>query len=221
MSWIRCLVVGERSQAAAMEAALAEGYVYKKFAETPEAVLYAYEGRSVPVFDGDATLNMGIDARHIAFFSGGNSDLAGSFNAVMELTCGLALALSSKSDLSSEAEALVQSLLELGGLEEESPDEDRWTIRFDVAEASADEVLGALYELTQCLNDQGLPYRIATFEDGSGVVLGDLDDAGPFVGPSACASASWEQAGTTVQLTLTQDETLLDGCLVEGFAPQG
>jgi len=215
MGWQRNLLVFESAKIkpATVMKKLAP-YQSKEFARKDGCVLVVYEGRGTEDFNPKHSCTIEIDGRNARYRITGNEYLLGTFNAYVDLCVGLQLSTADNKKLVklSKTKKILKALGEFA-----SPVEEDGIVsyRYDGSPDDAEDVMCLIQDLCEYCGEAGIDHRGTTFDDvGYGEVLGEMDDSGAWIGPSAYVNASWidpEDVTATQELTLNDAETLIDG----------
>lgn len=177
----------------------------KLLSERDGTLLFAYEGRIHVQVDKDKTLSLSVDDED-NYFVEGNLDLASTYNAKIEMVIGYSIRLSDKKELEKHAEGklLLKEISDFGDSEEEEED-GFYNCRFDVpSDQKAGDLIEILNQLVDILEELEIEHRISIFDDGYCEVLGNLEDVGLWIGPSAYVKADWDEHS----LIINSGETL-------------
>jgi len=183
-------------------------YEHKKLlAERDGKVLFAYEGRCrIDLqIDTDKTLSLSVDDED-CYCVEGDLDLAATFEARIEIVIGYSIRLSDKKKLEKHAGAkiLLNEISLIGDAEEEEVGDDFYKCRFDVSlDKNPDDLIERLYKLEKIFEELEVEHSISAFDRGYSEVLGDLEDVGLWIGPSAYVMANWEKHSLIINSAAT------------------
>lgn len=214
--WHRGFIVCPEGEGASLRESLSDGF-YCELGSYQGETAFAFSRRDIPdlgerdayvvaINDGDYTIVQG------RFF------FLTSIKPVLEITAGMVLRLEDKDriDASPLLRALIAALgapAETGGTEEFVC--YRWDVASPIDQTKVVEVfckkLGAVRKQ---LDQQGIPYRITTFNGGSASAEGELeevDDADVYGGPSVSAWLKWEGPSGVNRVTANEGDWICDG----------
>lgn len=182
----------------------------KELASNEGYTLLAFEGRYSPVLDGEEHYTMAIDARNINLIVCGNESLAELFAAHFFVSVGASIK-------ESDFETLSEHLKEKMEYAEVDADADRRALRVDVdmRDVDAIDTMEDLQEMSDDLETLGIAHRVTAFVSGEPIILGYLEDDGPWIGPSAYIQANWTTDDGEHELIISDTESSLDGMMIE------
>jgi uncharacterized protein YjfI (DUF2170 family) len=193
-----------------------EDYDNKKLlAEIDGKNLFVYEGRIENATDCHEALTLMVDDEEYYSISG-DLTLAITFGAKIELVVGYYISLDSVEKIKDNLgfKMLSKEIIELSSADQFKQEEDdeycysTFSLRLD---KELEEIMLNLYALAYLFVEKGIEYRMTVFNKGYPEVLGDLQDYGPWIGPSAYIVADWNDHS----LIVNSSEILFDGDSVE------
>jgi hypothetical protein len=207
MSWARYALIAMQDKKDEILNKLKDYENKKLLSERDGKLLFVYEGRVDVQVDKDKILSLSVDDED-DYCVEGNLDMASTFNARIEMVTGYSVRLSDKKKLEKHAEGktLLKEMADLGNPEEEEED-DFYNCRFDVLpDKKSDDLMERLNKLAEICEELEVEHRVSVFDDGYCEVLGDLEDVGIWIGPSAYVKADWDEH----LLIINSSETLFD-----------
>ena len=205
MSWSRYALIATQDMKDEILNKLNDYENKKLLSEHDGMLLFAYEGRIHVQVDKDKTLSLSVDDED-NYFVEGNLDLASTYNAKIEMVIGYSIRLSDKKELEKHAEGnlLLKEISDFGNSEEEEED-GFYNCRFDVtSDQKTGDLIEILNQLVDIFEELEIEHRISIFDDGYCEVLGNLEDVGLWIGPSAYVKADWDEHS----LIINSGETL-------------
>jgi len=205
MSWARYALIATQDKKDEILNELKDHENKKLLSERDGKLLFAYEGRYDIQVDTDKILSLSVDDEDY-YCVEGDLDLASTFKARIEMVIGYSIRLSDKKKLEKHADGkiLLKEISDLGNAEEE---DDFYNCRFDVPlDKKSDDLMKSLNKLAEICEELQIEHRVSVFDEGYCKVLGDLEDVGLWIGPSAYVMADWDEHS----LIINSGETLFD-----------
>ena len=208
MSWARYVLIATQDKKNEILKKLQDYDYHKLISENDGKLLFAYEGRREISVDPDKTLTLSVSDEE-NYNIEGNPELAKAFSARIELVVGFSIPRSKKENLDNDAKAkkLLAGLLGLRTDHDSDVKYDYLNYRFDIVpDKKTKSLMKNLSKLAEICERLDIEHRIAISDNGYMEVLGDFDDIGLWIGPSAYVTAYWDEHS----LIINSADTLFD-----------